>query len=121
MSYYRAALAAGHAGNLTASMRLVRLSLLSGENAPNAERLLKLLERNSVISANSLDELRTIVDSRKYHKGLRVRLPQTSKAHTIRGLLYAQIGRHGAARKEFAKALALDTGNDIARRALLYY
>ena len=45
MSYYRAALAAARSGDLTSAERLVRASLASGENAPNAPRLQELLRR----------------------------------------------------------------------------
>jgi Flp pilus assembly protein TadD len=57
--------------------------------------------------------------ARRYRKALRVRLPKTSRSHTIRGLLYAQTGRFRRARGEFALALTLDTGNDLAKRAIL--
>ena len=119
MSYYRVALAAACAGNLTASLRFVRISLLLGEDSPNAERLLELLVSKTEIPKYALEALRAVLQSRKYYKGLRIRLPKTSKAHTIRGLLFAQIERFGAARKEFTRALAIDTGNEIARKALL--
>ena len=118
MSYYRAALAAAKNGDLTAASRLVQCSIALGEDAPSAERLRDLLHSNTIIGEDALVKLRELAGRRKYAKSLRVRLPDTSKAHTIRGLLFARIGRRRAARREFALALALDAGNELARRAL---
>ena len=119
MSYYRAALAAARAGDLSAAAQLVRCSLVLKEDAPYAMRLYGLLRSNADIGEKALSRLRTLVARSKYKRALRVRLPNTSKAHTIQGLLYAELGLRFAAREEFALALALDTGNDLARRALL--
>ena len=118
MSYYRAALAAAKNGDLTAASRLVCCSIAIGEDAPSAEHLYKLLQSQNAIGSEALGRLRELVCYRKYAKALRVRLPDTAKAHTIRGLLFARIGRHNAARKEFALALKIDAGNEIAVRGL---
>ena len=116
--YYRAALAAAKNGDLTAASRLVCCSIATGEKAPSAKLLYFLLQKENAVGAKSLAELRELVHDRKYAKALRVSLPNTAKAHTIRGLLFARIGRRGAAAKEFSLALALDAGNDIAKRGL---
>ena len=118
MSYYRAALAAAHKGDKTLAARLVNCSIVFQEDAPNASRLRELLLRNADIAADTKEELRQLIGSRKFSQALKVRLPKTAKAYTIRGLLYAQIGRKRPARMEFAKALSLDAGNSIAIRAL---
>jgi tetratricopeptide (TPR) repeat protein len=102
MSYYRAALAAANMGDLTNAAHLTQCSLALGEDTPSAAYLLELINHQDMIDA----------------KALKVKLPQTSKAHTIRGLLYAKIGRARRAREEFALALTLDTGNELAKRAL---
>lgn len=118
MSYYRAALAAACAGNLSGAARLVQCSILLGEDAPPAVRLLELLNQQDVIDTDDRNRLLTLTDARRYKKALKVKLPDTSKAHTIRGLLYAQIGRHRNAKKEFTQALTLDSGNDLAKQAM---
>jgi len=120
MSYYRAALAAANSGDYSAAARFVRCSLALGEDAPSAARLLNLLQQNERRDghANLLGRLRTPVDAGKYKKALRIRLPSTTETHTIRGLLYAIIGRRRAAREEFAVALTLDSGNHLAKQAL---
>ena len=118
MSYYRAALAAAKKGDLTAASRFVRCSIAIEEDAPSAAHLFKLLQSKNAIGAEALGRLREHVRNRKYAKALRVRLPDTAKAHAIRGLLFARIGRHNAARKEFALALEIDSGNEIAVRGL---
>ena len=120
MSYYRAALAAARAGKLATATRLVQCSLILREDAPSAARLYELLMGNAAVGDKTLVRLRTLVKKCKYKKALRVRLPNTTKAHTIRGLLFAELGLRFAAREEFALALALDTENNLARRALLY-
>ena len=116
--YYRAALAAAKNGDLTAASRFVCCSIATAEKAPSAKLLYFLIQKENAVGEKSLAELRELVRSRKYAKALRVPLPDTSKAHTIRGLLYARIGRRGAAAKEFSLALEHDAGNDIARRGL---
>ena len=118
ISYYRAALAAASAGDLSNAARLVRCSLALREDAPHAERLLELLQQQSHLESDTLNRLRILTDDHRYKKALQVRLPQSSRAHTIRGLLYALIGRYRHAREEFVQALILDTGNDLAKRAL---
>ena len=119
LSYYRAALSAAKMGDLTAASRLVQCSIAFGENAPSAERLHRLLQINHRIRKKKLEKLRKLVARGKCARALRVRLPDTAKAHTIRGLLYARIGRRRAALDEFALALALDAGNELAKRAIL--
>ena len=119
MSYYRAALAAARTGNLTAAERLARCSLLVSEDAPSASRLYELLRSNAEAGAIAFSKLQESVKGKKYKKALKIRMPGTSKVHTIRGLLYAELGHRYAAREEFALALALDTGNALARSALL--
>ena len=118
MSCYRAALASARAGDLTGAARLARCSVALAEDAPGAVRLLELLRQQNTIDGAALTRLRTLTNARQYGRASWIKLPQTSKAHTIRGLLYAQLGLMGSARKEFALALALDTGNDLAKRAL---
>jgi tetratricopeptide (TPR) repeat protein len=120
MSFYRAALAAAYTGNLSGAARLAQCSLLLKEGAPSAGCLLELLNQHGMIDMETLSRLRTLTDARRYKKALKVKLPKTSKAHTIRGLLYAQIGRYRNAREEFALALTLDRGNDLARQAQLH-
>ena len=117
MSYYRAALAAARSGDLTNSARLAQYSLSLNEEA-DANGLLELLRQQNSIDAETLDRLRILITARRYRKALKIKLPQTSKVHTIRGLLYAQMGRHRKARTEFAQAIVLDTGNDLAKLAL---
>ena len=119
MSYYRAALAAARIGKLTTAARFIQRSLALKEPAPSAARLYELLQRNAEIDVVAVRKLRAHVKKCKYKKALRVRMPDNTKAHTIRGLLYAELGIYFAAREEFALALALDTENDLARRALL--
>lgn len=119
MSYYRSALAAACTGDLTNAARLIRCSIALDEGAPSAARLFNLLERQFQIDAEALEHLRTLTGARMYKKALKVKLAQTSRAHTIRGLLYAQIGRRRKAREEFIQALSLDKGNDLAMQALL--
>jgi Tfp pilus assembly protein PilF len=119
MSYYRAALAAAYYGNKSKSARLVQCSLLLDEDAPSATDLLKLLSQQNNIEAEALERLRMLIGAGWYKKALKVKLPQTSKSHTIRGLLYAQVGRYRSAKGEFTLALSLDTGNELAKRALL--
>jgi tetratricopeptide (TPR) repeat protein len=80
---------------------------------------LELLQNKELINVNSMKQLQSLLNAKKYRKALKLKLPRTSKAHTIRGLCYAQIGWYKSAMKEFALAMALDTGNDLARRALL--
>jgi len=120
LSYYRAALASAAAGDLTGAARLVNCSVLLGEDAPSNIYLSELLKRQNRIDSDSLNRLRTLSDARRYRRALRVNLPQSSRAHTIRGLLYAQTGRLRKARKEFTLALTLDTGNGLAKQALPY-
>lgn len=120
MNYYRAALAAAYTGDLSNAARLLRCSLALNEDAPRAMQLFKLLQQQNYIDTDMLDRLRTLTDARRYKKALKIKLPQTSKAHTIRGLLYAQIGRYRNARDEFALALMLDKGNDLAKQAILH-
>jgi Flp pilus assembly protein TadD len=119
MSYYRAALAAANSGDMSGSARLARCSLLLKEDAPSATCLLKLLEQQNRIEADTLESLRMLISAGRYRKALRVKLPHTSKSHAIRGLIYARIGRFSNAKSEFALALALDMGNELARLALL--
>ena len=119
MSYYRAALAAARAGNLTAAERLVKCSILVNEDAPSASKLHELLQSNAELGTDALRKLRALVKNGKYKKALKIRMPSISKTHTVRGLLYAHLGHRYAAREEFALALALDTGNALARSALL--
>ena len=124
MSYYRAALAAACKGDLTAAARLAECSVVIGEEAPSAPRLLELLLSKAAVDAGAeakagaMDKLRELTENRKYRKALRLHLPNTTKSYTIRGLLYAQSGRPSAARESFALALALDSGNDTALGAL---
>lgn len=120
MSYYRAALAAASSGDLTGASRLVRCSLALNEDAPNASRLWELLREQNYIAPDTLNRLRALTEARHYKKALKVELPETSLAHTIRGLLFAQMGRRRNAREEFTLALTLDTGNKIAKQALLH-
>lgn len=120
ISYYRAALAAAFAGDLTNAVRLVRCSLALREEAPYAERLLELLhQQRDHLDADTLNRLHMLTVDGRYKKALQMKLPQSSQAHTIRGLLYALIGRYRHAREEFALSLALDKGNDLAQQALL--
>ena len=120
MCYYRAALSAASAGDLSSAAVLVKYSILLKEDAPCALRLLEILQRQNRIDKSALIRLRVLTDARRYKKALWIKMPQTSRAFAIRGLLYAQTGRYRKAREAFSLALALDTGNDLARRALLY-
>ena len=118
MSFYRAALAAAAMGDISAALRLVQCSIECGEDAPSAPYLLELLSGVDVFDEDVLIKLRALVDCHEYSKALKLRLPKTASAHVIRGLLLARIGRRRAARSEFARALALDTGNELAKRAI---
>ena len=119
--YYRAALAAAGAGDMTKAARLSAASAAFGEEAPSAQALRELLRQKSdpPEAAEPAARLRELVQSRQYKKALKIRLPGTSKCHAMRGLLYALLNRCRAARREFAAALVLDSGNETARRALL--
>ena len=148
MSYYRAALAAAHQGDLSTALRLVRCSLVFEEDAPSAERFFALLngcaglvdgkpgtpppagcagessgsgstEGTTPGSDDAFGVLRGLAESGRYREALKVRLPHTSKSHTIRGFLYALTGLRRDAISEFALALAMDTGNDAARRGII--
>ena len=90
MSCYRAALAAASMGDLTAAARLAECSLVFSCN-PSSARLLEILR----------PQIRLV------------------REHNIIGLRYALSGRYRKAQKQFKLALALDTGNDLARRAHL--
>ena len=119
MSYYRAALSAARSGKLAAAARLAQCSLIIKEDASSAMHLCDLLRRNAAIETKTLNRLRALAEKHKYKKALRVRMPDNSKAHTIRGLLCAMLGWRFSARGEFALALAQNSENDLARRALL--
>ena len=103
---------------MSAATRFVQCSLASGEDAPFAKQFYSMLQNETTIGPEALERLQGLVVRREYAKALRVRLPNNTKAYTIRGLLYAQIGRTGAAKKAFVSALELDTGNDLAKRTL---
>jgi hypothetical protein len=105
---------------MTAAARLAWLSIALGEEAPSAERLQNLLRQNGRAfgEADSLGRLRELAEGRQYRKALKIDLADTSKGHTMRGLLYALLDRRRNARNEFAAALALDSGNQVALRAL---
>ena len=120
MYYYRAALASAYAGNLTSASRLVKCSIMLKEDVPSAAYLLDLLNQNARIETDVMDRLRVLVNASQYKKALKIKLPQTSKAYTIRGLLYAQMGVYRKAANEFAMAITLDKGNDLAGQALRY-
>ena len=119
MYYYRAALAAACSGCLSDAMRLVQCSILLQENAANAPRLLELLNEQKKIAPDVLTQLRKFANAREYKKALKIELPKTSKARTIRGLLFANMKRYRKAKEEFAQALVLDSGNNLAKQALL--
>ena len=118
MSYYRAALAASSANNLSYAIRLVKCSLAFGEKAAGAAHLLELLQQQNHIEAASLNRLRILIHEHRYKKALKIKWPRSSKTHTIRGLLYASLGRYRKARKEFTLSLMLDSGNELAKQAL---
>jgi len=118
LSYYRAALAAANNGCLDDAARLVKCSVLINENAPNNIKLLELLQSQTKIPHETLVVLRKYVESAQYKKALKTELPKTSKAHTIRGLLYALLKDYHKAKKEFIEAIRLDSGNIMARQAL---
>ena len=121
MGYYRAALAAASTGDMTSAARLARCSIALGEAAPSAVRLLELLRQRDTIDIKALDRLRALTGGHKYKKALKLKLPRSSRAHAIRGLLYAKIGRYRKSRDEFALALALDNGNALAKQVLFGY
>ena len=118
MSYYRAALASAYLGNLTSAVRLVQCSILVKENAPSAVYFLKLLKSQDEIDTKTTRQLLALIKQRNYKKALKVNLPQTSKAYTIRGLLYAQMGRRKNATQALSMALTLNTGNKLAKQTL---
>lgn len=118
MSYYRAALKAASINDLSEAARLARCSIAFNEAAPDNIRLLKLIEKKNGINEAALRSLRPLILKGRYRKALKVKLPPTSKAYTVRGLLYARIGCSRKAKKAFIKALILDTGNEAAKRAL---
>ncbi|MCL1914049.1 MAG: hypothetical protein FWG10_09275 [Eubacteriaceae bacterium] len=121
MGYYRAALAAANAGNLTGALRLARLSIAFGEEAENAPRLIEIISGR--MGANSMSgpewgKLRTLAEGQKYMRAQFVKLPESVAAYNAKGLIYAQLGFTKAAIKQFCKALAMDTGNILAKQAL---
>jgi len=126
MSYYRAALAAANKGEMETASRLVQCSLALKEDAPSAMRLFTLLKDSAGADlgegagAGALTILRGLIEGGKYKKALKVKLPPTSKSHTIHGLLYALLGRRRAALESFTQALSMDTGNVVAKDALIY-
>ena len=148
MSYYRAALAAAHKGDLSAALRLVQCSLAFEEDAASAEQLYNLLsgctglvsgkpgvqplagyagasgsssrtESGMPETGEAFGVLRGLAESGRYREALKVSLPHCSKSHAVRGFLYALTGHRRAALREFAFALAMDTGNDAARRGVV--
>ena len=143
MSYYRAALAAANSGDLTGAFRLANIAIaLEISPSPAAIKLQELLKRqiapacgaaatepwamllrgrrNEPTSALGTDaRLAELIKGRRYKEALKTHLPESSKARTIRGLLYAASGKRRRACAEFIKALSLDSGNDTARRALI--
>lgn len=120
MRYYRAALAAAAQGDISSAVYFVRCSMLLNEDAPNAARLLNLLEQQNTIEAETLNRLRVLINARKYRKALKIELPKTSKAHTVRGLLFAQLKQYRSAKEELTAALLLNSGNNIAKQALIH-
>ena len=120
MKYYRAALAAASMGSHAEATRLVQCSIVLQENAANAPRLLELLQNQNKIEPASLSQLKKLTASGQYKKALKIELPKTSKTHTIRGLLLATLRDYPRAKVEFALALALDSGNNLAKQALLH-
>ena len=128
MSYYRAALAAANKGDMETALRLAQCSIALKEDAPSAVRLLTLLQDSAGAGAGlgegacvgALTILRGLIEGGKYKKALKVKLPPTSKSHTIHGLLYALLGRRRAALDSFTQALVMDTGNIVAKDTLIY-
>jgi hypothetical protein len=120
MSYYRAALAAAHSGNLTEALRLVKCSIATGENAPMADRLHRLLRIKTEIPVKAGKRLRELAVKKRYRKALRLQLPDAVNAHVARGLICCALGWRLAAQRELNLALLADSGNDLARRALAY-
>jgi len=120
MNYYRAALAAANQGYLSEATRLVHCSILLQENAANAPRLLALLQEQNKIEPKILNRLRELTNTGQYKKALKIELPKTSKAHAIRGLLFAHLKYYRKAKEEFGIAVALDSGNSLAKQSLLY-
>ena len=120
MSYYRAALAAAANSNITKAKCLVECSLAINEDAPSAARLLELLRSRTDIDPQTLTGLREHTTNKEYRKALKLCKATSSKAYVARGLLYALLGRKRLARKEFIQSMIIDSGNEIARQALLY-
>ena len=121
MSYYRAALAAAYTGDMTLAFRLVNRSIELDERADSAQSLLALLNGQALANDTaSIDTIRELAAKRKYKKALRVKLTPSVQNYQIRGFLFALTGQYGKAREEFALALTLDSGNILAKRALLH-
>ena len=120
MSYYRVALAFALRSNLTKAAEYVNISLMLNENEPGAKRLKKLLARQNYLDPDVRKHLWELIRLRRFKKALKVRLPKTSKAYTIRGFLFAAAGRYSNAINELTKALLLDIGNEQAQQALQF-
>lgn len=67
------------------------------------------------------ERVKSLINARKYRKALR-ELKHTASMSvwelTVTGCLYAALGRTGAARRYFMRAVCADTGNEIALRYL---
>ena len=120
MSFYRAALASARRGDLSSADRFVRCSLQLGEDAPHAQELHQLLQSRIGMDAGDIDKIAGFVAKKRLRKALKVKPLNSVKAHYVRGLIYAVSGRRRMARREFAVALTMDTGNELAREALVY-
>ena len=118
MSYYRAALAAAAKNDLTMAIGFVRCSIAFGEDAPSAEHLLDILHGRVFINTEERNRLNGLLSNNKFRKAAREKLADTVEAHLIRGLLYAHLKRHRLAMEEVSRALAMDVGNELARRTL---
>jgi len=104
MSYYRASLAEAKTGNLNRAYNLALCSLCLDENIPKASQLIEMLSVQIIHEREIYLTLKTTVDNKKYREALKIKLPDTKKAHIIRGMLYIKTGRLIKAYKTFRDA-----------------
>ena len=117
LGYYRAALSAAKAGDLSTATRLAFCSITFNEDAPAGE-LIDLIRQHQLIPEEDLKTISELVSQKQYKKALKVKLPENATAKAIRGLLFALMDCHRNAIEEFSAALVYDTGNDLAKRAI---
>jgi hypothetical protein len=101
MSYYRASLSEAKNGNLRRAYDLAQCSLFLHENTAKASQLIEILSVQIIHERDAFFALRAAVDNKKFRDALKIKLPDTGKSHTIRGMLYRKTGRYIKAHKAF--------------------